>query len=253
MPVTSAPDQPGHAPSPYHQSTAPGSAERRGTSPAGTPAGRRPDHGRRSDASRGRSRQSRSAIGAAGSPRPSCSTCSSRWHLLVRQEPRTWTGAPSGSCMFKPLVLTGWGHDRPDLHLPWQSVRPAARSWRSCGCRRTPVLSGSPGVTSGSSAARRCTCRSSSGANIGVLYRAHFYAGLPFTGLVFASTQSGTLVNNVFVVAILALGLNEAAYAAELVRAGIISVDAGQTEAAHRSACRRRSPCAVSCCRRPCA
>jgi polar amino acid transport system permease protein len=34
------------------------------------------------------------------------------------------------------------------------------------------------------------------------------------------------------VVAILALGLNEAAYAAELVRAGIISVDAGQTEAA---------------------
>ena len=32
--------------------------------------------------------------------------------------------------------------------------------------------------------------------------------------------------------AILALGLNEAAYAAELVRAGIISVDAGQTEAA---------------------
>ena len=68
-------------------------------------------------------------------------------------------------------------------------------------------------------------------ANIGVLWT-HFYAGLPFTGLVFASTQSGTLVNNLFVVAILALGLNEAAYAAELVRAGIISVDAGQTEAA---------------------
>jgi len=31
---------------------------------------------------------------------------------------------------------------------------------------------------------------------------------------------------------VLALGLNEAAYAAELVRAGIISVEAGQTEAA---------------------
>ena len=40
------------------------------------------------------------------------------------------------------------------------------------------------------------------------------------------------LVNHLIVVAILALGLNEAAYAAELVRAGIISVDAGQTEAA---------------------
>ena len=60
----------------------------------------------------------------------------------------------------------------------------------------------------------------------------HFYAGLPFTGLVFGSTPSGPLVQNLLVVAVLALGLNEAAYAAELVRAGIISVDAGQMEAA---------------------
>ena len=64
-------------------------------------------------------------------------------------------------------------------------------------------------------------------ANIGVLWT-KFYAGLPFTGLVFGSTPSGPLVGNLFVVAVLALGLNEAAYAAELVRAGIISVDAGQ-------------------------
>ena len=68
-------------------------------------------------------------------------------------------------------------------------------------------------------------------ANIGVLWT-KFYAGLPFTGLVLGSTSSGHLVNNLFVVAVLALGLNEAAYAAELVRAGIISVDAGQMEAA---------------------
>ena len=68
-------------------------------------------------------------------------------------------------------------------------------------------------------------------ANIGVLWT-KFYAGLPFTGLVIGSTGSGNLVNNLFVVAVLALGLNEAAYAAELVRAGIISVDAGQMEAA---------------------
>jgi len=67
--------------------------------------------------------------------------------------------------------------------------------------------------------------------NIGVLYST-FYVGLPFTGLVFAHGSSGLLVNHLIVVAILALGLNEAAYAAELVRAGIISVDAGQSEAA---------------------
>ena len=67
--------------------------------------------------------------------------------------------------------------------------------------------------------------------NIGVLW-SKFYAGMPFTGLVIASADSGILVNNLFFVAVLALGLNEAAYAAEIVRAGIISVDAGQAEAA---------------------
>ncbi len=67
--------------------------------------------------------------------------------------------------------------------------------------------------------------------NIGVLYNT-FYVGLPFSGLVFAHGSAGLLVNHLIIVAILALGLNEAAYAAELVRAGIISVDAGQSEAA---------------------
>ncbi len=68
-------------------------------------------------------------------------------------------------------------------------------------------------------------------ANLGVFYP-NVIAGLPFTGVVFGSTDSGTLVARIIVPAILALGLNEAAYAAELVRAGIISVEAGQTEAA---------------------
>ena len=67
--------------------------------------------------------------------------------------------------------------------------------------------------------------------NIGVLW-SHFYVGVPFANIVFWSTPAGTLVNNLLVVGVLALGLNEAAYAAELVRAGIISVDAGQAEAA---------------------
>ena len=66
--------------------------------------------------------------------------------------------------------------------------------------------------------------------NFGILYP-KLFMGLPFTGLAFGGwTPTGS--SAVFVAAILALGLNEAAYAAELVRAGIISVERGQTEAA---------------------
>ena len=39
-----------------------------------------------------------------------------------------------------------------------------------------------------------------------------------------------------FMAALLGLSLNEAAYMAEIVRAGILSVDEGQGEAARRSA-----------------
>jgi polar amino acid transport system permease protein len=68
-------------------------------------------------------------------------------------------------------------------------------------------------------------------ANLGVFYP-RLYAGIPFAGVTLGSMDSGTLVAHIIVPAILALGLNEAAYAAELVRAGIISVEAGQSEAA---------------------
>ncbi len=54
--------------------------------------------------------------------------------------------------------------------------------------------------------------------------------GIPFGGPVFASVDANHLVKP-FVVAILALGLNEGAYMAEIVRAGMLSVDEGQTEA----------------------
>ena len=54
--------------------------------------------------------------------------------------------------------------------------------------------------------------------------------GIPF-GPEFVSISSNTLITQ-FVAAILGLGLNEAAYMAEIVRAGIGSVDRGQTEAA---------------------
>ncbi|MFG2695483.1 amino acid ABC transporter permease [Kitasatospora sp. NPDC048407] len=55
--------------------------------------------------------------------------------------------------------------------------------------------------------------------------------GIPF-GPSFWSESSNTLIP-VFTAALLGLGLNEAAYMAEIVRAGIQSVDEGQTEAAH--------------------
>jgi polar amino acid transport system permease protein len=53
--------------------------------------------------------------------------------------------------------------------------------------------------------------------------------GIPF-GPAFAHYNANTLVTPVFA-AIMGLGLNEGAYMAEIVRAGIISVDEGQTEA----------------------
>ena len=66
--------------------------------------------------------------------------------------------------------------------------------------------------------------------NFGILYP-RLFLGLPFVNVVFHSWDANRIIGG-FVAAILALGLNEAAYAAELVRAGIISVERGQTEAA---------------------
>ena len=54
---------------------------------------------------------------------------------------------------------------------------------------------------------------------------------MPF-GPTFVSWKVNDLITP-FVAAVLALGLNEGAYMAEIVRAGLLSVDEGQTEAAH--------------------
>jgi polar amino acid transport system permease protein len=66
-------------------------------------------------------------------------------------------------------------------------------------------------------------------------YLGAFYAKLslviPFTTVTFASTSTSSLITP-FVAALLGLGLNEAAYAAETIRAGLLSVDEGQTLAA---------------------
>jgi polar amino acid transport system permease protein len=55
--------------------------------------------------------------------------------------------------------------------------------------------------------------------------------GIPF-GPEFFSLDANKVITP-FVAAILGLGLNEGAYMAEIVRAGIVSVDEGQTDAAH--------------------
>lgn len=61
--------------------------------------------------------------------------------------------------------------------------------------------------------------------------------GIPF-GPEFVSADSNKVVT-IFVAAVIGLGLNEAAYMAEIVRAGLISVDHGQTEAAQALGMRR--------------
>ena len=64
---------------------------------------------------------------------------------------------------------------------------------------------------------------------LGALYY-NVLLGPPFTAITWYSQQTSRLIGG-FAAALLALGLNEAAYASEIVRAGILSVDEGQAEA----------------------
>ncbi|QKV73853.1 amino acid ABC transporter permease [Amycolatopsis sp. Hca4] len=65
----------------------------------------------------------------------------------------------------------------------------------------------------------------------GALYQ-RIMIGIPFTHVTFLSVDTNSVLTPA-VAALLALGLNEAAYCSEIVRAGIQSVDVGQAEAAH--------------------
>ncbi|WP_439602854.1 amino acid ABC transporter permease/ATP-binding protein [Devosia sp.] len=66
--------------------------------------------------------------------------------------------------------------------------------------------------------------------NIGYLYPT-VDIGVPFTDILFA--QYGTTsVLSVFAVAVIGLSLNQAAFSAEIIRGGILSIDQGQQEAA---------------------
>jgi polar amino acid transport system permease protein len=55
--------------------------------------------------------------------------------------------------------------------------------------------------------------------------------GIPFGGPKLVEVSSTVAINS-FLAALLGLGLNEAAYMAEIIRAGLLSVEPGQTEAA---------------------
>jgi polar amino acid transport system permease protein len=74
--------------------------------------------------------------------------------------------------------------------------------------------------------------------------------GIPF-GPTFVSVDTNAVIS-VFAASLLGLGLNEAAYMAEIVRGGIQSVDPGRARPPGRSGCRGRRRCGGSCCRRPC-
>ena len=65
---------------------------------------------------------------------------------------------------------------------------------------------------------------------LGIIYPT-LSLGIPFTDITFFSEKTSVVLTSI-TAGIIALSLNEGAYAAEIVRAGILSVDAGQTEAA---------------------
>lgn len=65
---------------------------------------------------------------------------------------------------------------------------------------------------------------------LGIIFP-HLVLGVPYTDVVFLSGKTSDLIPAI-VAGIIALSLNEAAYSAEIVRAGILAVDSGQAEAA---------------------
>jgi polar amino acid transport system permease protein len=67
--------------------------------------------------------------------------------------------------------------------------------------------------------------------NIAIVFQ-HFTIAVPFTGITLISRPMNDVMTP-FVAALIGLALNEGAYMAEIVRAGILSVEEGQAEAAN--------------------
>ena len=135
-----------------------------------------------------------------------------------------------GHYLFDPRITRGVVvDDRADARRPWRSASCSASCSRSCACRPTRWSAAAAGSTSGSSAARRCSCSCCSGASSPRSTRrsrSGFRSARP------SSTSNANTLITGFLAVVLGLGLNEGAYMSEIVRAGIISVDEGQTEAA---------------------
>lgn len=74
--------------------------------------------------------------------------------------------------------------------------------------------------------------------NIAILYPV-LSIGIPFTNITLVQFSTVTVIR-AFVAAVVALGLNEAAYMSEIARAGLIAVDEGQIEAASSLGMTRR-------------
>ena len=127
--------------------------------------------------------------------------------------------------------------------------RPARR--HDAAVAEPAALGSRRGSSPGSSAGPRCSCRSSSGTT-SLSSTRHLSIGIPF-GHEFWQLDPNTVITGFIAAAILGLGLNEAAYMSEIYRAGIISVDQGQVEAAQSLGMRRRSRCDASCSPRRCA
>ena len=81
----------------------------------------------------------------------------------------------------------------------------------------------------GSSAELRCWCSSCSGTTWRRCFQ-NSQLGIPFGGPKFFEISSTVAISS-FVAAMLGLSLNEGAYMAEIIRAGILSVDPGQGDA----------------------
>lgn len=87
--------------------------------------------------------------------------------------------------------------------------------------------------------------------NLGYLYET-IWIGVPFTHIALLNESTTDLISPFFA-AVLGLTLNHAAFAAEAIRGGLLSVDHGQREAAAALGLPVDARCGASCCRRPCA
>ena len=176
-----------------------------------------------------RSRPSRSGIPALGRGRDRRVLIARR--SSARSSPtRASSGTSSATTSSTARVLHGAGADaRADRLVDGHRHRARRRARGDAALAEPARLGRAAGSTSGSSAARRCSCSCSSGTSSRRSIRDRRSASR--SAPAFVSRDANTLITP-FVAAILGLGLNEGAYMAEIVRAGILSVDEGQTEAA---------------------